>query len=229
MRILLICLLSFIYSYVLNAHEALTGYKVQVYTTIYDDGSAYRLIEINMDPDAHETIQHKRQFFSRNGYHLSEHSEEQGMVLLASRTFDANSVRNARDEFSEIGITMRGDSVYFSETFFTQIVSEEVKSSDLSNDLSAAKVMMADIKFCFHTVFPGRITDAGSGKNSGDTLKWQYDVEQVFQKPSLKMAGASVIQRGDELSWLTGLIGLLFIVIAGLIVLRQRFTLFARH
>ncbi len=56
----------------LSAHEFLTGYKVTVLTRVYEDGSLSLQYELNLDPDAAETIAHKRGIFARNGYRMTE-------------------------------------------------------------------------------------------------------------------------------------------------------------
>lgn len=207
----------------LQSHEFLTGYKVVVQTRIYEDGSLSVRYDLNLDPDAAETIAHKRQIFSRNGYELTEQKKENAYLITAVKHFSpSGKLSTGSDELSERRVMCRRDTFYYHETFLNFLIRDELSGSNLNKDTATAKVLMADTDYLFQMIFPGRILEASTGQVLNDTVQWQYDVEQLFHKQEFVMEASSVIDRDEDVSGVLMMIAALVLAISALLWYRNK-------
>lgn len=207
----------------ISAHDYLTGYKMTVIKKIHEDKSLSVRYELNMDPDAKETIEHKRNIFLRNHYQLIEEKKDHAYYLIAIKSFPpASGEKPFGDELAEFRITSRHDTFYFREHFFNFLLRDEVDSSSIRKDTAMVKVLMADTEYEFKTIMPGLITYAGIGESARDTALWQYDIESLFHRRTLSMTTFSCIHRDEDITYIIYLIAALLLAIAGLMIYRNR-------
>ncbi len=204
-----------------SAHEFLTGYKVTVLTRVYEDGSLSVRYELNLDPDAAETIAHKRLIFSRNGYELTEQKKENAYIMTAARTFSPDG-SPWKDEMSEWSVTCRNDTFYYQEDFFNFLIHDEISGSDLKKDSATAKVLMADTEYLFRTILPGRVLESSAGQILKDTVQWQYDIEQLFGRRTINMSASSRIERDEDVAGALMLIAILILAVSLLLWIRNK-------
>ncbi len=99
---------------------------------------------------------------------------------------------------------------------------KEIERSDLKNDLPAAKVLMADTRFEFITIMPGKIDSINLGTFDQQTATWVFDIEQFLQKESVLMRVHSITARGEWQIWPLLLISILLFIIAYLFRLKNK-------
>lgn len=207
----------------LSAHEFLTGYKVTVLTRVYEDRSLSIKYELNLDPDAAETIAHKRGIFERNGYRMTEIKKENALILTAAKSYPTNGHQSEHsDELSRISVICRNDTFYYREVFHNYLIRDEIASSNLKKDTATAKVLMADTEYLFMVIMPGRVVESATGQAVRDTIQWQYDIEELFPAVSLNMSAASVIERDEDVSGVLILVSVLLFLLSGLMWYRNK-------
>ncbi len=192
-----------------SQETSLSGYKAFVRTTVYEDGSIARRVELNLNPDNRDAILFKKKFLTDNGYEVYEKSTDSSFHLVASKavgSFTKNENVFA-DGLSSVRIRKADEDFEYHEEFFTAIVVEEVKNSDLRNDEAAAKVLLADTQFDFSTRLPGRMISVNTGEFDQNEARWKYDIEQLFKNASFVMEARSTTERDETLIWAVFLIG----------------------
>ncbi len=208
-----------------SGHEtSLSGYKALVRTTVYEDGSISRRVELGLNPDIKEGIQFKKTFLSENGYDVYERSTDSSYYLVATKATGAFSKNENvfSDGISSISVRRAGDEFLYHEEFFSAILQEEVEKSDLRNDEATAKVLLADTRFDFVAKLPGRILSVNAGDFDKDEARWTYDIEQLFKHTSFTMEARSSIVREESLIWAVFLIGLILMVIGILLLIKSK-------
>jgi hypothetical protein len=206
-------MMSFLVSVLLQTAQetSLSGYKALIRTTIYEDGSIARKVELNLNPDNKEAIQFKKKFLTDNGYVVYEKATDSSFYLVGSKDV-GDFVKNENvfsDGLSSIRIRKIEEEFEYREEFFTAIVVEEVQNSDLRNDEAAAKVLLADTQFDFQTKLPGRMLSVNTGEFDQNEARWKYDIEQLFKNPSFIMEAKSSVARDEVLIGVVLMIGLL--------------------
>lgn len=208
-----------------SGHEtSLSGYKALVRTTVYEDGSIARRVELGLNPDIKESIQFKKNFLTENGYDVYERTTDSSFYLVATKATGAfNKNENIfSDGISSITVRRIGDEFQYQEEFFSAILQEEVGKSDLRNDEATAKVLLADTQFDFVTKLPGRILSVNAGDFDKDQARWTYDIEQLFKHTSFTMEARSTIVREETLIWAVFLIGLILMAIGVLLLIKSK-------
>lgn len=218
---------SFLIVLLQSGHESsLSGYKALVRTTVYEDGSIARRVELGLNPDIKEAIQFKRNFLTENGYDVYEKTTDSSFYLIATKATGAfNKNENVfSDGISSVTVRRVEDEFQYQEEFFTSILQEEVGKSDLRNDEATAKVLLADTQFDFVANLPGRIVSVNAGDFNKDEARWTYDIEQLFKHSSFVMEARSSIAREEALVWVVFLIGLMLMIIGVLLLLKSKFA-----
>lgn len=203
---------------------SLSGYKALVRTTVFEDGSIARNVELGLNPDIKEAIRFKKNFLIENGYDVYEKATDSSFYLVGSKTTAAfrKNENVFSDGISSISIRRVEDEFHYREEFYTAFVMEEVKKSDLRNDEAAAKVLLADTQFDFVTTLPGRMISVNSGEFDKNEARWKYDIEQLFKNPSFIMEAKSSIERDDTLIWAVFMIGLMILVMGFLLLIKTK-------
>lgn len=206
---------------------SLSGYKAFIRTTVFEDGSIARKVELGLNPDIKESIRFKKTFLSENGYTVYEKATDSSFYLIGSKStgpFTKNE-NIFSDGISSIRIRKSEDEFQYREEFYTALVIEEVKKSDLRNDEAAAKVLLADTQFDFVTVLPGRMLSVNTGEFDKNEARWSYDIEQLFKHPSFVMEARSSIARNEALIGAVFLIGLILLVMGVLLLIKTKYIL----
>lgn len=200
---------------------SLQGFQANIRTHVYEDLSVARTIELIMEGDNRESIRYKRDFFKKSGYEIVEKSSEHWVITKVYPTSNGRT-EVFQDDLSKIFVERRGDQFLFQEEFFNRFIINEIDRSDLKNDRPAAKVLMADTRFEFKTVLPGRIDSINLGAFEERTATWIFDIEQLFQKDSYVMRAHSETARGEWQIWPLLLISFLLFVMAYLFRLKNK-------
>jgi len=211
-----------VFSFSALSEPALTGYKGYVKTTVYEDGSISRRIELVFGIDEREDAQTQKDFFIQNGYRVNEHAETNEFHLVAEKVCPASSseMETCNDAFSKILLERKNGQFTFTEDFQTQFIRDEIAQTDLKDDRATVRVLMAELQYRFITMLPGKITSSSSGQFHVDTCEWHYDVEQLLTTASLKMTAQSELQRQDHFLWGYLLAGVMLITIGILIYIK---------
>lgn len=204
--------------------STLVGYYAKVHTTVYEDLSVARVIELSMDANLKEAVKYKKEFFRKNGYELIEKNENDRLTLVAQKVFPTalHRIEKYEDDLSAITVEKEGLRFSYREDFYTKMFREEIERSDLRNDLPVAKMLMADTKFDFYITLPGKIDSLNSGEFEKATAHWVYDVDELMEHKSMSMRVHSTADRGDIQIWLVFLIGVLLLLMAYLLRLKLR-------
>ncbi len=213
-----------IFNFPESEEAPLSGYEANVRTVVYEDGSVSRTIELSLNPDNKESVRYKKDFLTKNGYRVFEKKQDDYFIVIASKVFTAskNNGTHFDDEFSRISLQRQNDEVLFKEEFSTSFIMNEVNTSDLRNDRPAAKVLLADMQYHFHTTMPGTIVGVSSGEFNKNMAHWNFDVEALFNHASLEMATTSSVARDDNVIWLVAFTGILFVAIGVLFLFKNR-------
>ncbi|HND77537.1 MAG TPA: hypothetical protein PLN79_09610, partial [bacterium] len=193
-RIVLI-LIAGIFTTGFQSGSTLVGYHAKIRTTVYEDLSVARAIELSMDADLKEAVKYKKDFFRKNGYELIEKNENDRLTIVAQKVFPTAShrIEKYEDDLSAITVEKEGLRFSYREDFYTKMFKEEIERSDLRNDLPVAKMLMADTKFEFYITLPGKIDSLNSGefdkaKAALDAAQKKYtEYEKVYNRKSADM------------------------------------------
>jgi hypothetical protein len=220
----LICWSFFIVLLQSDHESSLSGYKALVRTTVYEDGSIARRVELGLNPDIKEAIQFKKNFLSGNGYDVYERTTDSSYYLIGTKTTGAFSKNENvfSDGISSITVRRIEDEFQYQEEFFSAILHEEVERSDLKNDAATAKVLLADTQFDFVVKLPGRIITVNAGDFDKDEARWKYDIEQLFNHTSFAMEAKSTTARDESLIWVFFLIGIMILFIGVLLLIKSK-------
>ncbi|HMV27593.1 MAG TPA: hypothetical protein PKA26_12005 [bacterium] len=222
-RIVLI-LIAGIFTTGFQSGSTLVGYHAKIRTTVYEDLSVARAIELSMDADLKEAVKYKKDFFRKNGYELIEKNENDRLTIVAQKVFPTAShrIEKYEDDLSAITVEKEGLRFSYREDFYTKMFKEEIERSDLRNDLPVAKMLMADTKFEFYITLPGKIDSLNSGEFDKATAHWTYDVDELMEHKSMTMRAHSTADRGDIQIWMVFLIGVLLLLMAYLLRIKLR-------
>lgn len=204
----------------LAAQSTLSGYKAVVRTTVYEDRSMSREIELNYSADEKEAAQSKRNFFQSYGYHLIERIDNDNFYLTASKIIPPDGFSD--DPFSRLLLNRNDNAYNYSEDFSNHFVIQDIQNSDLKNDLATAKVLLADVEYQFVVVMPGKIVETNANQFHMDTAAWSYDIEQLLNRQNFQMHVNSTVERNDHALWSFAVIAIIVLAIAVLIKLKFR-------
>jgi hypothetical protein len=203
---------------------ALSGYEANIRTVVYEDGSLSRTIELSLNPDNKESTKWKKDFLTKNGYRTEEKNSDDNFYLVAAKVYtpSKNNGMHFDDELSRISLQKQNDEFLYREEFLTAFVMNEVNASDLRNDKPAAKVLLADTQYNFYTTMPGKIEGISSGEYNKNIAHWNFDIEQLFNHPTLEMATTSSTAREENVNWLILFTGVLLLLISALLAMKNR-------
>lgn len=202
----------------LEAQSTLSGYKAVVHTTVYEDCSVNRTIELNYSVDEKESAQNKRDFFQSYGYHLVERVDRNNFYLTASKIIPPEGVSD--DPFGKVQLNRKNNSYNYTEDFSANFVTQDIQNSDLKSDMATAKVLLADVEYQFVVIMPGKIIETNANQFHLDTASWNYDIEQLLSRPVFHMNISSSVERNDNALWSLAVVAVIVLAIAVLIKLK---------
>ncbi len=197
----------------------LTSYKAEVFSYVYEDGSAARRIILNYSRDEKDLVIAKRQFFAGQQYAVHDYPDGENYFLIAEKSWTSGDLS---DEFAATRIRITDGHISFENKFLTNLVRKDVEVNGLQNDFATAKVLLADLQFSFYTILPGRITESSSGDIRQDTTVWTYDVEQILHHDYFEMSATSMVDRQDGTIWYLFFTGLAMTGISVLLFIKAR-------
>jgi hypothetical protein len=161
--------------------------------------------------------------FKSNRYELTEQNIDNAYIMTATKTFSPSGQNGVwTDELAERHVICRGDTFYYHEIFFNFLIHDEIAGSNLKNDTATAKVLMADTDYQFNTILPGLALESSTGQTLKDTVQWQYDIEQLFDKHTIMMSAAGVIDRDEDVGGAILMISVFIMMIAALLWIRNK-------